>query len=184
MGSLRVGPDWAASLSLFTSCIGEGNGNPLQCSCLEDPRDGRAWWAAVYGVTQSQTRLKWLSSSSSSSLISMCLDVFLLGFILWDSLCLLDLINYFLFHVGEIFNYNLLKIFLVPFLFLLFFWDPYYLNVSAYELSERSLKLSSVLFILFTLFWSSEVISTFLSSSTLIRSSASGILLLIPSRVF
>ena len=40
------------------SCIGEGNGNPLQCSCLENPRDGGAWWAAVYGVTQSQIRLK------------------------------------------------------------------------------------------------------------------------------
>ena len=49
------------------SCIGEGNGNPLQCSCLENPRDGRAWWAAIYRVTQSQTRLKQLSSSSSSS---------------------------------------------------------------------------------------------------------------------
>ena len=49
------------------SCIGEGNGNPLQCSCLENPRDGGAWWAAVYGVTQSWTRLKRLSSSSSSS---------------------------------------------------------------------------------------------------------------------
>ena len=48
------------------SCIGEGNGNPLQCSCLENPRDGRAWWAAVYGVAESQTRLKRLSSSSSS----------------------------------------------------------------------------------------------------------------------
>ena len=48
------------------SCIGEGNGNPLQCSCLENPRDGGAWWAAIYGVAQSQTRLKWLSSSSSS----------------------------------------------------------------------------------------------------------------------
>ena len=48
------------------SCIGEGNGNPLQCSCLENPRDGRAWWAAVYGVSQSRTRLKRLSSSSSS----------------------------------------------------------------------------------------------------------------------
>ena len=47
------------------SCIGEGNGNPLQCSCLENPRDGGAWWAAVCGVTRSQTRLKWLSSSSS-----------------------------------------------------------------------------------------------------------------------
>ena len=46
------------------SCIGEGNGNPLQCSCLENPRDGGAWWAAVYGVTQSRTRLKRLSSSS------------------------------------------------------------------------------------------------------------------------
>ena len=49
------------------SCIGEGNGNPLQCSCLENPRDGGAWWAAVYGVAQSRTRLKQLSSSSSSS---------------------------------------------------------------------------------------------------------------------
>ena len=110
MGSLRVGHDWATSLSLFPfmhwrrkwqptpvflpresqgrgslvgcspwgrwrsdttevfhyhfslSCIGEGNGNPLECSCLDNPRDGGAWWAAVYGVAQSRTRLKWLSS--------------------------------------------------------------------------------------------------------------------------
>ena len=48
------------------SCIGEGNGNPLQCSCLENPRDGGAWWAPIYGVTQSRTQVKWLSSSSSS----------------------------------------------------------------------------------------------------------------------
>ena len=48
------------------SCIGEGNGNPLQCSCLENARDRGAWWAAVYGVAQSQTQLKRLSSSSSS----------------------------------------------------------------------------------------------------------------------
>ena len=47
------------------SCIGEGNGNPLQCSFLENPRDGGAWWAAVYGVAQSWTWPKWLSSSSS-----------------------------------------------------------------------------------------------------------------------
>ena len=47
------------------SCIGEGNGTPLQCSCLENPRDEGAWWAAVYGVAQSRTRLKWLSSSST-----------------------------------------------------------------------------------------------------------------------
>ena len=55
---------------LFTPAsvyIGEGNGNPLQCSCLENPRDGGAWWAAVYGIAQCQTRLKRLSSSSSSS---------------------------------------------------------------------------------------------------------------------
>ena len=51
----------------FLSCIGEGNGNPLQCSCLEHPRDGGAWWAAVCGVAQGWTRLKRLSSSSSSS---------------------------------------------------------------------------------------------------------------------
>ena len=49
------------------SRTGEGNGNPLQCSCLENPRDGGAWWAAVYGVAKSQTRLKRLSSSSSSN---------------------------------------------------------------------------------------------------------------------
>ena len=59
-GSLRVGHDWETSLSY----IGEGNGNPLQCSCLENPRDGKAWWAAVCGVAQSRTRLKRLSSSS------------------------------------------------------------------------------------------------------------------------
>ena len=49
------------------SCIGEGNGNPLQCSCLENPRDGGAWRTAIYGITQSRTRLKQLSSSSSST---------------------------------------------------------------------------------------------------------------------
>ena len=65
MGSLRVGHDWATSLSLFTSCVGEGNGNPLQCSCLENPRDGVAWSVAIRGVAQSRTPLKWLSSSSS-----------------------------------------------------------------------------------------------------------------------
>ena len=53
MGLRRVRHDRATSLSLF--CIGEGNGNPLQCSCLENPRDSRAWWAAIYGVTQSWT---------------------------------------------------------------------------------------------------------------------------------
>ena len=50
------------------ACIGEGNGNPLQCSCLDNPRDGGVWWAAVYGVAQSRTRLKWLSSRD----VGMC----------------------------------------------------------------------------------------------------------------
>ena len=54
------------TLSRFVIAFGEGNGNPLQCSCLENPRDGGAWWAAVYGVAQSRTRLKRLSSSSHS----------------------------------------------------------------------------------------------------------------------
>ena len=53
------------------SCIGEGNGNPLQCSCLENPRDGGAWWAAIYGVAQSPTWLKQLSSSSIPFLIKL-----------------------------------------------------------------------------------------------------------------
>ena len=54
------------------SCIGEGNGNPLQCSCLKNPRDGGAWWAAVYGVAQSQTRLKWFSSCDISFFFFFC----------------------------------------------------------------------------------------------------------------
>ena len=64
VGSLRVGHDCSTSLSLFLSCIGEGNGNLLQCSCLENPRDGGAWWAAIYRVAQGRTQLKRLSSSS------------------------------------------------------------------------------------------------------------------------
>ena len=55
------------------SCIGEGNGNPPQCSCLENPRDRGTWWAAVYGVTQSWTRLKQLCSGSSRVLPNMFL---------------------------------------------------------------------------------------------------------------
>ena len=51
------------------SCIGEGNGNPLQCSCLENPRDGGVWWTAVYGVAQSWTRLKWFSSLAVAEIL-------------------------------------------------------------------------------------------------------------------
>ena len=67
MGSLRVRHSWATSLSLFTFIHWRKKCNPRQCSCLENPRDRGAWWAAVYGVSQSRTRLKRLSSSSSSS---------------------------------------------------------------------------------------------------------------------
>ena len=62
MGSQRVWQTERLHFHFSLSCIGKGNGNPLQCSCLENPRDGGAWWAAVYVVAQSRTRLKWLSS--------------------------------------------------------------------------------------------------------------------------
>ena len=65
MGSLRSDTTKRLHFHFSLSCTGEGNGIPLQCSCLENPRDSGAWWAAVYGVTQSWTRLKQLSSSSS-----------------------------------------------------------------------------------------------------------------------
>ena len=58
MGSLESDTTERLHFHFSLSCIGEGNGNPLQCSCLENPRDGGAWWAAVYGVTQSWTLLK------------------------------------------------------------------------------------------------------------------------------
>ena len=90
------------------SCIGEGNGNPLQYSCLENPRDGGAWWAVVCGVAQSRTRLKRLSSSNSS--------------------------DYFLPHFREVFNYYLLEYFLMAFLFVFFFWDSYDSNVGAFHI--------------------------------------------------
>ena len=64
------------------SCIGEGNGNPLQCSCLENPRDRGAWWAAIYGVTQSQTQLK--RYSSSNSILYWCFSFWLI------SLCIIS----------------------------------------------------------------------------------------------
>ena len=67
MGSLESDMTERLHFHFSLSYIEEGNGNPLQCSCLENPRDGEAWWAVVYGVAQSQTRLKRLSSSSIMS---------------------------------------------------------------------------------------------------------------------
>ena len=69
MGSLESDTTERLHFHFSLSCTGEGNGNPLQCSCLENPRDGEAWWAAVYGVAQSWTRLKRLSSSNCWKLI-------------------------------------------------------------------------------------------------------------------
>ena len=72
MGSLELDTTERLHFHFSLSYIGEGNGNPLQCSCLENPRDGGAWWAAIYGVAQSRTRLKRLSSSSHTVLHSGC----------------------------------------------------------------------------------------------------------------
>ena len=69
MGSLRVGHHWATSLSLLTFMHWRRKWQ-LQCSCLENPRERGAWWVAVYGVSQSRTWLKWLSSSSSRLVIA------------------------------------------------------------------------------------------------------------------
>ena len=68
------------------SCIGEGNGNPLPCSCLENPTDRGAWWAAVYGVAQSRSWLKRLSSSSSIGLCSSVTSVQINLTVLWESM--------------------------------------------------------------------------------------------------
>ena len=79
MGLLGVGTTERLNFYFSLSCIGEGNGNPLQCSCLENPRDGGAWWAAVSGGAQSRTRLTRLSSSSSihitHSQTYMCINI-------------------------------------------------------------------------------------------------------------
>ena len=70
---------WDQGPTLMTSLnLGEAHGDPLHCSCLENPRDGGAWWAAIYGVTQSRARLKRLSSSSSSNL-DLIFDTVTLG---------------------------------------------------------------------------------------------------------
>ena len=78
MGSLELDTTERLHFHFSLSCIGEGNGNPLRCSCLENPWDGEAWWAAVYGVAQSWTWLKRLSSSSSSRTTSLFFFSFLI----------------------------------------------------------------------------------------------------------
>ena len=118
------------------------------------------------------------------SLINMYLGLFLLGFILYGTLCYLDLIDYFLSQILDVFNYNFFNYFLSYFLFSSSSGTPIVWIVVCLMLSQRSLGLSSMLFILFSLFFSVVVISTILSSRSLILSSASVFLLLIPSREF
>ena len=84
MGSLESDTTERLHFHFSLACIGEGNGNPLQCSCLENPRDGEAWWAAVYGVAQSWTWLKRLSSSSMYNIMpSANSERFTFSFLIW-----------------------------------------------------------------------------------------------------
>ena len=99
----------------------------------------------------------------------------------WNSLSFLDLTDYFLSHVREAFDYNLFKYFLRPFPFLFFFWEPYNSNVGAFDVVPEVSETVLISFRYFSLFCFLTVISTILSSGSLIRSSASIILLLIPS---
>ena len=103
------------------SCIGEGNGNPLQCSCLENPRDGGAWWAAIYGVAQSRTRLNRLSNSSSRSNLASGSNhedwrsVLQVDYIphIFPSTDLKQLVHYFyrnIFNKSQVYSYNMLMI--------------------------------------------------------------------------
>ena len=89
MGLLRVDTTERLPFHFSLSCIGGGNGNPLQCSCLENPRDGGAWWAAVYGVAPSRTRLKRLSSSSSTFPVYKC-RIFFIFFIFFNLILFLN----------------------------------------------------------------------------------------------
>src|SRR5574341_413063 len=119
------------------------------------------------------------------NLINMCLGgVSPWVYPVWDSLGFLDLGDYFLPHFREVFNYYLLKYFLMVFLLVFFFWDFMIRMLGHFTLSYRSLRLSSFHLIRFSFFLSVSFISTILSSTSLIVSSASIILLLAPSRVF
>ena len=94
----------------------------------------------------------------------------------------MDAHGYFLPHYREIFDYYFLKYFLMPFLFIVFFWDTYDLNVGTFNIVPRSLRLS--FFIFYSFFYSASFLSTILSSTLRILTSASVILLLVPSSVF
>ena len=115
------------------------------------------------------------------NLINMCLGVFCLGFNpVWDSPGVFDLSGYFLFHFREVFKYYLLKYFLMAFLFVFFFWNSYDLKVGAFDIVPEVSEVVLISFNSFSFFLSASFISTILSSTSLILSSASVILLLVP----
>ena len=114
----------------------------------------------------------------------MCLGVFHLGFILFGTLGFLGLCDYFLTHFREVFSYYLLEYFLMAFLFVFFFWDSYDLNVGAFHIVPEVPEVVLISFDSFYFFLSASFISTILSSTSLILSSLSVILLMVPSRVF
>ena len=100
-GLLSIGSHWIGQRLKWLSmhaCIGEGNGYPLQYSCLENPRDGGAWWAAIYGVSQSQTGLKRLSSSRAIPLdfkcMRYCFKPLLVKFLLIEAESIFDATKY------------------------------------------------------------------------------------------
>ena len=118
------------------------------------------------------------------NLINMHLEVFCLGFILFGTLGLLDLGDYFLPHFKEVINYYLLKYFFMVFLFAFIFLDSYDSNVGAFNIVAEVSEIVLISFNSFFFFLSDSFISTILSSTSLILSSASVILLFVPSRVF
>ena len=118
------------------------------------------------------------------TLINTCLGVFLLGLLFMGCLGFLDLVGYFLSHAREVFIYYLLKYFLMVFLLSSYSGTPMIQMLGHLTLSQRSLRLSSFLLIFFSFFLSAPFISTILCSTSLILSSASVILLLVPSRMF
>ena len=103
---------------------------------------------------------------------------------IWNSLHFLDLGDYFLPHFREVFNYYLLKYFLMVFLFVFFFWDSYDWSVGAFHIVLQVSEIVLILLICFSFFLSDSFIYTILSSISLIQSSASFILLFVASRVF
>ena len=124
------------------SWVGEGNGNPLQCSCLENPRDGGAWWAAIYGVAQSRTQLMWLSSSSML-LIAKCNSLLMLLnkclFFFFKVLCKVSLLWR---HFGKLLQQCEVRIpsgdvrFHLKFIYNLLWWRSYCLqNLGVVELT-------------------------------------------------